>query len=199
MKADLTDYDKWVVEILELVSELHFRGFQRLRVCAGPSPSGHHWHLAITPASNVLASHGAKMVDIGDAIYYSNAQKADFFAWRDIEDRSSEALADRFIKTWPELCAKAFGHDTAYIAWFAQMLGHARNGLLPGSFENWGNGPAPQGPAWINAATTSATQTAGLLPRPPGGECQSGRPIVLPTNPLHAVNRASYSPVWGHA
>ena len=200
MKAALSDYDIWAAELLDLVSELHFRGFQRLRVSAGPSPSGHNWHLAITPASNIQISHGAKMVDNGQAVYYSTAQKGDLFGWRNLKDRSREALADRFIKTWPEVCAKAKGRDWAYVGWFAEMLRFAHDGLLPASFENWGNGPGPQGAAaWLASATTFAVTTHHRLPRPPGGEYENGRPIVLPTNPNHAINRARQGRCWGHA
>ena len=199
MKAALSDYDIWVVEVLEMVRELHLRGFQRLRVCAGPSPSGQHWHLAITPASNVMSSRGAKMVDIARAVYYSTAQKDNLFGWRSPQNRSPEALADRFVKNWPVVCAEGEGRDWAYVGWFAEMVRHAHQGMLPASFENWGNGPAPQGAAWLASATTIADTAHRLLPRPPGGESTHGRPIVLPSSPHHAINRAGDGRCWGTA
>ena len=122
MKTTHCDYDKWALEILELVRVLHFRGFQRLRVCAGSSPSGNNWHIALTPASNILCSNGARMADFGKAVYHSTADSSDLFGWHGIDDRSPVGLADRLMDEWPELCATARGRDWDYVGWFAEML-----------------------------------------------------------------------------
>ena len=190
MKTTHCDYDKWALEILELVRVLHFRGFQRLRVCAGSSPSGNNWHIALTPASNILCSNGAKMADFGKAVYHSTADSSDLFGWHDIDDRSPVGLADRLMDEWPELCATARGRDWDYVGWFAEMLRFAREGLLPASFENWGNLPEVLSP------TKHADVTSPRLPRPPGGE-RKRTDIVMPTNQDFAANKAGEGRCWG--
>lgn len=51
------------LRVLRIVHELHKQGYQLLRIAPGMSASGCHWRCAITPRSNVLESHGAKLAD----------------------------------------------------------------------------------------------------------------------------------------
>ena len=55
--------------ILSMVGELHKLGLQRLRISPGMSPSGLYWRCAITPADNILQSHGAMIGRFDEATH----------------------------------------------------------------------------------------------------------------------------------
>jgi len=48
--------------VLRLVTELHVRGYQRVRIAPGMAPSGVHWRCAITPSANISRQHGARLI-----------------------------------------------------------------------------------------------------------------------------------------
>ena len=166
----LTDHDRWALEIFEMVRTLHDLGFQRLRVCAGPSIVTGEWSIAVTPSSNVMAAHGARIAGPDNAATHSIADDGALFGWRRIDDRSPEALAQRFLVAWPDVCADGKGRDWPYVGWYADFLRFARRGQLPASFENWGKSPyaAPQATVPLVAAAT--TDDSDQLPKPPGDE-----------------------------
>jgi len=49
-------------KVLRMVTELHVRGYQRLRIAPGMAPSGCSWRCSITPATNISSRHGARIL-----------------------------------------------------------------------------------------------------------------------------------------
>ncbi len=81
-------------KVLLLVQELHLRGYQRIRIAPGMSPSGMNWRCPITPVSNILRSHGARMRDFdGLVAHYGSGAGRDYFDWTDARHATPSRLA----------------------------------------------------------------------------------------------------------
>jgi hypothetical protein len=125
-------------KVLELVRELHRRGYERLRIAPGMSASGMHWRCAITPVSNISPDHGARIVDYeGLAAHYSSADDCAVFGWTEIDDLAPSLLADRFVGTFPEIAAAGLGEDPAYVEWYREMLEAIGADALPIAYADW--------------------------------------------------------------
>jgi hypothetical protein len=167
--AALTDYDRWALEIFEMVRALHDRGYQRLRVCAGPSIRTNQWSIAVTPSTNVMRRHGARIAGPDNAATHEITAKDALFGWRTIGDRSPTALAERFAMTWPDICEEGKGRDWPYVGWYCDFLRFARRGQYPTSFENWGKSAVPASQAVV-PLVAEPDDGPDQLPKPPGGE-----------------------------
>jgi DNA-binding transcriptional ArsR family regulator len=109
--------------VLLMVQELHRRGYERLRVAPGLSPSGLHWRCSVLPVRHVRRDHGAMVMDEdGPIARYSSGQGAKFFDWVDAELDPPVALASKFLQRFPELAAQGRGSDPDYIRWYTGML-----------------------------------------------------------------------------
>mgnify|MGYP001828428759 FL=1 len=96
--------------ILEMIRELHNRGFEAIRLCPQISNSGVHWIAWLTSAEHVLPKHGAilhpsalmqAMKSAPNAAlvaYYSSAQGTKYFGWEDADEDSPAQLADKFVE-----------------------------------------------------------------------------------------------------
>ncbi len=118
-----------------MVAELHKTGYQRLRVVPCMSPSGMQWRCFVTPASNILRTHGAHLArwEIDDRIlaHYGSGQENEYFGWKDRKSASARELAETFLQRYPVICEAARGADWAYAGWFVEMLGIAEQGWFP--------------------------------------------------------------------
>lgn len=125
-----------------MVSELHKRGYQRLRVVPCIAPSGAYWRCWVTPASNILRTHGAHLAsweqDDRSLVLYSSGQDNEFFGWTDRKTATARELADTFIERFPVLCEASRGADWAYAGWFVEMLGLAERGWFPIVYQEYG-------------------------------------------------------------
>ena len=149
--------------VLLMVHELHKRGYQRLRIVPGMSPSGMHWRVCITPISNTLRTHGAMAGEYGRlSALYSSADENQFFDWDDARQDTARALADKFERRFAEIAAAGGGRDWAYAGWYVEMLGAAERGALQVAYADWYE-PQPPG----RLATTKPEVS---LPLPPPGE-----------------------------
>ncbi|RUL83181.1 ArsR/SmtB family transcription factor [Tautonia sociabilis] len=109
--------------ILLMVSELHHRGYERLRIAPGISSSGLDWRCSIAPAADFRSGHGAMLADgDGEAACYSSGQGMACFNWPDARGDSPAALADKFLNRFPALATRGAGGDPAYARWFAEMI-----------------------------------------------------------------------------
>lgn len=109
--------------LLLMVSELHQRGYQRLRICPGMSASGMHWRCSVTPVANILRDRGAMLADWNNlAAHYTTGQELRFFGWEDAENLTPAQLADRFVERFPEIAAAGFGSDWEYAGWYQEVL-----------------------------------------------------------------------------
>ena len=109
--------------VLLLVEELHTRGYERLRISPGMSPSGAYWRCSITHIGNISRHNGAMIASFdADAAFYTTGQEAAYFGWEDAAQDTVSQLADKFIERFPEICAKGKGSDTNYATWYRDML-----------------------------------------------------------------------------
>ena len=147
--------------VLEMVQFLHERGYERIRISPGMSPSGNCWRCLITHRGNIQENHGAMPVDFdADSAHYTTGAGSRYFAWEDAhEDRPSE-LADRFIQRFPEIAKKGQGKDPEYVRWYRKMLELAKEGALPVAYEDWDDEPDPR---WLPTTGDGLTK----LPMPP--------------------------------
>jgi hypothetical protein len=147
-----------------MVHELHKRGFQRLRVMPGMSPSGTSWRCNVTPASNILRTHGAMARDFGAlTAHYTSGMENAYFGWEDARTDTARVLAEKFVGRFPEIAEAALGRDWAYVGWYGEMLGIAEQGYLPVAYADWWDPPPP------GLLPTTPAYPRGL-PMPPGGE-----------------------------
>lgn len=152
--------------VLLMVHELHKLDFQRLRVAPGFSPSGMHWRCSVTPASNILSIHGARMKEWQPfAAHYTSGMNAEYFDWQDARRDTARELARKFIVRFPDIVERGMGQDREYVGWYVEMLGHAERGALPFAYADW-----------YDEGDGSMLPTTGEdgvpLPIPPGGEAE---------------------------
>lgn len=126
--------------LLLMVQELHRRGHERLRIMPCMSPSGLHWRLHVTPVSNILRSHGARMKR-DEGASYSTGSGANCFGWTDAADDAPEALAAKFQERFAALCEEGRGRDEAYARWYSEMLRATEPDGLIYAFADW---PSPK-------------------------------------------------------
>ena len=125
-------------KVLRIVTELHIRGYQRLRIAPGMSPSGCHWRCSITPATNISRQHGAQMESWDRlAAHYSSGQEKKYFGWEDAAHVSSSGLAELFIDRFPEIAEAGRGSDWLYVGWYLEMLHLTYPDSLPIAYADW--------------------------------------------------------------
>ena len=131
------------VRRLEMVEELHRRGFQRLRITPSIAPSGLYWRLSVH----------ARGCDDTDRWTSGNPG----------EGLDPAQLADRFLTEHPPLAEAGRGHDPAYAAWVSRVVELARQDRLAYFFADWETsdieGVPLSGPA----------EGRPVLEEPPGG------------------------------
>lgn len=150
---------------LLMVHELHRRGYQRLRIVPGMSPSGMYWRFAITPSSNIQATHGALPINEEPQARYSSADGRRYFGWEGVEEATPRELADLFQTHFAELAALGLGRDYPYAGWFVEMLGHVDRAGFPVAYDDgWFSRPNPA-PGQTQLPTTLDYESG--LPMPP--------------------------------
>ena len=120
-----------------MVGELHLRGYQRLRIAPGMSASGCYWRCSVTPASNVLASHGARLRDWEKAAHYTSGMEAKYFDWADAAHCTPSRLAELFLVRFPDIAAAGHGSDWLYAGWYVEMLHRTYPDLFPIAYADW--------------------------------------------------------------
>lgn len=150
-------------KVLRLVAELHLRGYQRLRIAPGLSPSG-HWRCVITPASNILRSHGASVADPSRrCALYTSPMGARYFGWEDATRATPSRLADLFIARFPEIAREGLGSDWLYAGWYVEMLHLTYPSAFPVAF-----GEYVQADRFL--PTIDGASGGKEIPLPPAGE-----------------------------
>lgn len=125
-------------KILEMVRELHLRGFEFLRAAPGMSNSGMHWRCPITPVSNVWPNHGARIVNWDDQVArFTSADEDRPYGWSDVTDYTLPQLADKFIESFPAIAAAGVGRDPAYVEWYREMLEATAPETFPIAYADW--------------------------------------------------------------
>lgn len=116
--------------ILRTVQSLHLRGYQRLRILPGVSPSGTHWRCSISPASNDSALATANAANFSTASEFP-------FDWLDVSTTNPDQLAEAFIARFPAVANKGKGSDWLYAGWFVELLHLTYPTRLPIAYADW--------------------------------------------------------------
>lgn len=118
--------------MLRMVSELHKRGFQRLRVMPHIY-GGSIWRLALASRDSFSNRVGLALTIEGleHAPQYSSASQNHPFGWQDAENDDARALATKMIERFPDLLAECVGRDWDYAGWFNELMGWVEAGFLP--------------------------------------------------------------------
>jgi hypothetical protein len=127
------------VRRLQLVEELHRRGFQRLRILPYLAPSGLFWRLEIRAA------------DCDELSRWSTS------------DLAEAPTAEAFLTAHPQLAEAGRGTDPAYAAWLARVVALARQGWLAYFFADW----ETDGVEGVSLLGPAADRP--VLEEPPGG------------------------------
>ncbi|MBI5306956.1 MAG: hypothetical protein HZB37_01110 [Planctomycetes bacterium] len=121
-----------------MVAELHLRGYQRLRIAPGMSPSGCHWRCTITPVNNISRNHGARIASWGIlSADYTSGQGQNYFGWKDASHANPNQLADLFIKRFPRIAEAGYGSDWIYAGWYIEMLHLTYPDSFPIAYADW--------------------------------------------------------------
>jgi hypothetical protein len=150
-------------KLLRTVTELHVRGYQRLRIAPGMSPSGCYWRCSITPAINISRRHGARMLswESDIAVNYSSGQGRDYFGMEGVGHLSASRLADLFLSRFPEIAAKGSGSDWTCAGWYLEMLHLTYPSRYPIACADW---PVPD-----DCLSTVGEGPDVTIPLPPPG------------------------------
>jgi len=140
---------------MQTVSELHQRGYQRLRIVPGKSGSGFDWRCFLVPASHLsgragftidedLLHAGLAGADLADnttaalsIIIWGASDERGILGVPEADALTPAELADKIAQDHPRLLAASEGSDWAYAGWLLERLWDARNGLFPISYDNW--------------------------------------------------------------
>jgi len=153
------------LRVLRMVHEFHKRGYQLLRIAPGMSSSGCYWRCAITPKSNILRSHGARVRDSERLVArYSSGQDNEYFGWKDAKHDKVQELAEKFAERFGEIVEAGKGDDWDYAGWYVRMLGYAEREFFPIAYADWDDEPNPRFLP-LSGGTSD-------LPMPPPGDAE---------------------------
>ncbi len=136
-------YARRCFRVLRMVTILHGKGFQGLRVFPYEYPLAYRIEIypsTYTHRNGVKYAGWVDEVDLGERgliARYSGASDAQFFGWDDVESLSAHQLSIRFIERFPDLARAAYHFDFAYAGWYAAMLAHCEYGYLPHLFAEY--------------------------------------------------------------
>lgn len=116
--------------ILQGVRTLHERGYDRIRVLPGMSPSGVYWRVTIATVDNTDPGGGRSVSDYEAAVTYTTGSLTEFAGSEVTVTTSPEVVADIILSALPRIVPTA--DDPAYVAWYAGLVQLVeRTGELP--------------------------------------------------------------------
>lgn len=121
--------------LLGMVTELHRRGYEGLRICPYLPPHGCSWCCYLLPADCMEGGLEPLPLDQfwddfdRDIPTYSSGLPFTIFGWEDAADDDAAALADKFIARFAKLAARSKLADKAYVRWFQTLLEASAAGL----------------------------------------------------------------------
>lgn len=130
-----TSQDDWALaarKIFEMTAILHRRGFQQLRVMPYEYPIA--YRIGVLPRTLFSIHNGAwaPQVEGWHHCVNTSGNGSQVFGWLDAADDTAEALADKFLRRFPDATAAGAGSDWAYAGWFVELVGVIdRMGRLP--------------------------------------------------------------------
>ena len=121
--------------LLLMISELHKRGFQGLRIVPLMNEDPFDWICHVVQDVAMDPGHGSYgHIEMGGSILYSGDTR-DF--WSGDPGLTARELADEFERaSFSEWIQQARVDDFAYAGWFLKMLGMAERGYFPAASLN---------------------------------------------------------------
>lgn len=117
---------------MEMLTRLHQRGYQRLRLSSGISPTGLNWRYAIAPADDFEPNGYRLTGGMYPGVAFGTTRGDDApFGWEDAQDLSPDQLAERFVESFPAAAAAGLGTDLDYAAWLVETLAVCRPAGAP--------------------------------------------------------------------
>lgn len=157
-------------KVLLLVSELHVRGYQRIRIAPGMSPSGLYWRCSIAPVS-LIGPSGIELLNSEfkskPVPRYTTVDEGKYFGWMDAVRATPSGLARRFIERFPQIVEAGRGADWTYVGWYIEMLHLTYPDLLPIAYDDQGGGLTHQGVEVVRIGGGHETRLIPLPPPPP--------------------------------
>ncbi|MEO7732216.1 MAG: hypothetical protein ABIY55_14680 [Kofleriaceae bacterium] len=102
---------------LNMVRELHQRGYEQLRIAPSTAPSGMAWRCGIAARAEFSAENGAVTPRFAGR-KYSSAARFSYFNWGDCSPLTAAELAERYVQTFQPTS----GTDREYVDWYATMM-----------------------------------------------------------------------------
>ncbi|MGY1994482.1 macro domain-containing protein [Mycolicibacterium fortuitum] len=166
------------IRILQGVRILHQRGYHRLRILPGVSPSGMYWRVAITLSDNLFDDTAyPDVTDWDSALRYSTGGLTEFAGGEVTVTTTPERVADLILSALRDVTPTH--DDPAYMAWFAELLRAVeRTKALPVAYADyfdasegwevgWGSGvkhprpPRPPASAQKGSSSMPSTSNTG--------------------------------------
>jgi hypothetical protein len=122
-----------------MVRELHYCGFEKLRIIPYLSPSGLYWRCEFVPKKMISKHVGTETRQISinyDLPCYTSGSQYDFFGWEDGDKLTPAQMAERFRTQFPQLLEDCKGQDKEYAKWFFEMIITLSGKELPCFFSN---------------------------------------------------------------
>lgn len=110
----------WIL-VIEMLARLHDLGYQRLRLSCGAAPNGLYWRYSVAPAEQFSANGYLLQDDVYPGTAYGSSSGSSApFEWEG-PAQDADALARRFLESFPEVAKVGRGEDPAYARWFAEV------------------------------------------------------------------------------
>jgi hypothetical protein len=110
-------------KFLELVSHLHHRGYQQLRIVPyvrdGPAPI---WACDLVPAAATRKDHGGLTPNFVHGPGFFSVRYVPNSPWPGFVEQSLDEAANYFLQQHLELAERTLGADVAYVRWYEEML-----------------------------------------------------------------------------
>lgn len=152
--------------VLRMVSELHARGYQKIRICPQffSAGDGLDWSCTLRPRADVSSLHGARGTGDHAATFASDMARRPF-GWDGMEHATPSQLAEQFLRRFPEIASRGLGMDWEYASWYALMTALTFPGALPVA-----DHPSVNTDEWLIGTEGAQGGPPALIPRPQSGD-----------------------------
>lgn len=118
-------YELGAYDVVNLLYELHQRGYQQLRLFSMMAPNGCAMRTCITTKRNMMP-YGINIESWDDDKVWPHSSSMNILYKGDYDK-----LADDFIRAFPNLCRNGFGSDPGYTMWLRNLMPLMHDGWYP--------------------------------------------------------------------
>ncbi|NJK78885.1 MAG: hypothetical protein HC876_07835 [Chloroflexaceae bacterium] len=129
-----------------------------------------HWRCNLTFADNINSEADARQATLHNfeaAVHWSTSEQESYFSLPNSANLPCSALAARLVQAFPEVCARGYGSDPAYVEWYREMLRLTAPDTVPVAYADYPiNG---RHGAWVTAGDKHDWQRDIPVPPAPRG------------------------------